>query len=545
MITKKALTFIGLFLSLAFLATITAAETSDDFTITNINFPSSVSETAGSFKFSFTLTYTGNSSNMGFSFGSSTSSIGTVSIPDANGFDGTLSQSRVINGTVSGFSDKGGNSLTVRINASSTDGKRDDTKTFTVQINNDGFEFCNWDGTNGFQVGSDIEIKSIKDGTIDNKKEWDWRPFDKVEIEVKIKNDGNSDEDFVTEVVFMDGSTEVDIAEDIDDLEDDLSIDEGKSETSVISFVVDGDIEPGTYNMFVKVYREGDEDFQCVSKEGPESIKARKDSHDVIVKSVDGDKTVEAGKSGTYEVRVANVGRSDEDKVKIFAYNSELGINQFIEIENLDEGDTDRATFVVNFPETAQEKNYKIKFSTEFDYDEDDDTYDEESDSDDDIDYLVNVLEGASQDLSPSISARLVSGSKINDQMLVSVIITNPSNKQKNLIVSLSGLEWAKEISVEPSTFSLGSVESKEVTVRFIPTTSGTQTFSLNVLSDGNTYQRPVSVNIEGKSGVFEFGNMDNQTLAYAIIGVIALLILVLLILIVKVSRRKSPRAEF
>ena len=110
-----------------------SATTSSAFTITNVNHPTSVDGTGNSLTFTFNLTYTGSSSNIDLSFADSTSSIGTVSIPTATGMDGTVHESRIITGTVSGFSGHFGETIKVTVNAT-TGSSTDDQTVFFVTI---------------------------------------------------------------------------------------------------------------------------------------------------------------------------------------------------------------------------------------------------------------------------------------------------------------------------------------------------------------------------------------------------------------------------
>jgi hypothetical protein len=408
-----------------------------------------------------------------------------------------------------------------------------------------GYEFCNWNGTKGFENGSDLEIRSVQDNKLDNDKEWEWRPLDNIELEVKVKNDGDSDEDYVVEIVFLDGDKNtVDVADDEDALEEEVSIDEGESETIVFNFAVDGDIDSGSYDMYVKVYQDGDEKKQCVSQ-GPgegdvEDITIKKDKHDVIVKTVTGMNSVKAGSLVTYEVTVANLGREDEDQVKIWVSNSNLGINEFIEIEELDSGDSETVTFNVKYPVDANEGAYKLKFSTEFNYDEDDDTYKDESAEEDDYTLSVGVLTGGA--VEPTVGASLESEAKIGEELVVKATVKN-NGANGNFVISASGYEaWADLVSVTPQTAELAKGETAEVMITLVPKTSGLQSFSVNTIAGGETYSQSVSVNIPAKNGNL-FGD-TNPMVVYLIGGIIVLIVIILLVLIFRLASRPKRKVS-
>jgi hypothetical protein len=423
----------------------------------------------------------------------------------------------------------------------------DGTCTYDVVPITPDFEFCNWNGTDGFVSGSDIIIKGFSDERLDNDDEWEWKPLDQVEIEIDVKNQGSDDEDYVIEIVFLDDQDNViDLAEDDKDLEETISIDEGESETATITFEIDGDVdESNGYYMHIKVYQDGDEDEQCASvvKSEVEKVKITKERHDVLVKNVvEGPVNVEAGTQVIYEVRVSNLGKEDEDLVKVVVSNSELGILMTKEIEDLDEGDSEIISFIVDFPEEATEKVYKLRFSTMFDYDEDDDIFDKESDSGDDLLYPVTVLGG--EHISPTISASLESGveAKTGEELVIIASIIN-NGKEENFDITITGYEdWAELVSVSPRSLSLDEDEEGKVIITLIPKKDGVQTFDINAIFDGERHDRSVSVNIAEKKGIFED---VNKTVFYSVIGIAALLVLIFLTLIVRVSRKSKKVAQF
>jgi hypothetical protein len=417
------------------------------------------------------------------------------------------------------------------------------TYTFSSAVSTStNYEFCNWNGSRGFENGTDLEIRSVNDNKVDNENEWEWRPLDNIEVEVKVKNSGDDDEDYVVEIIFLDSNfNTMDVATDDDDLQEDVSIDSGDSETVTFNFTVDGDIDAGSYDVYVKVYQDGDEKLQCTSRDSRlsdiDDITVKKDKHDVIVKDVSGMNSVKAGSIVTYEVEVANLGREDEDQVKIWAYNSELGISKAIEIEELDSGDSETITFTINYPADAEEGAYKLKFSTEFNYDEDDETYGDESATEDDYVLSLGILAGVAK---PTIGADLQSEANIGEQLIVKATITN-NGASGNFVVSASGYDsWADLVSVTPQTATLAKGESAEVLVTLIPKTSGMQSFKVNTIVGGETYSQSVSVNIPAKeNGVF---GTASPTTVYLIGGIIALIVIILLVLIVRLA--KAPKRK-
>lgn len=559
---ENAYSFFGIALVLLFAVGFAVSTSSSLFTISNPSAPTNASEDESSFTFTFDLTYLGDDESATFSFGNSSSNFGSVSITNPGSFNGTINETKQVTGTASGFSGHAGETMSIKINAS-LDGTSElnDQTVITVHIDESSeFDFCNFDRNTktGFEAGSDLDITRVRDKRLDNDDEWKWRPLDSIEITVDVENNGDNDEDYIVEIVFMDDSHKiVDIAEDSDDLEEDVSVDSGDSEIVTFNFQVDGDIDEDEYNLYVKFYQEGDEDEQCVSlgpedNEDVEVVRIDKKTNDVIVKEVTGSNSARAGSTVTLEARVANIGSDDEDKVKVIAYSSELGIRIEKEIEDLSEGDSDTVTFMINIPKNVEEKEYKISFGTEFKYDEDDEVYDKESDENDDVDYRLTILGGVTT-VAPRISAELRSDAVVDQEMTLSVLVTNNGDAGDFIISTLGADVWANVLGVNPSKITLGEGETREVLITMKPKLGGYQSFKIVVIYDGETYEQPVSINIgeqveeepEETEGFFGSSIFTEDTSAYLIIGITALLILIILVLIVKISRRRTSGATF
>ncbi len=406
----------------------------------------------------------------------------------------------------------------------------------------------------GKNEGSDIVLKSVKDKS-DVKDKWEWKPLEKVEIDVKVKNDGNDDEDYVAELYFLDSSgKEVDLADDSEDLEEEFSIDEGERETITFNFDIDGDVEQGDYTLYVKVYQDDDEENECKTftykdESDLDNIKIEKKKHDVIVKEVDGQTTAKAGETVTFEVKIANVGRNDEDKVKVIAYNKDLGLLKSKIISDLDEGERDTVTMLVQIPFDALEKDYSIVFSTEFKYDDNDETFDDESDTDDDITHTISVLEGVSSD--PSIGAKLVSDAVVGKELEVEIAVRNNGKTDGIFSITLQGSEdWSSEVSLSKKVLTLGAGETKSVIAKFKPTEVGNNKFTVFVTANGKNVKQDVAVNVSENTGFLTgaFASLGLGTAGIYLVGAIVLLaILILVVLIIKLvmPSKRVVRREF
>jgi len=551
---KKAFGFASFLMMLVVGMAFVSSETSNVFTITDISAPSSVSENAGSFTFTFNLTYTGGSPDMDFSFDNSNSTIGTVSIPDALDFDGSSGPDfKIVTGTVTGFSNQGGNSMNVIIDALSTSSERDNEQGFSVLID-EVFQFCE-EGENGT-----LEIKNFYIDNLGNGEDEEWEPLDEIEIEVEVENKGDDKvKDVTVEIMILDSSGD-DVTNDFD-FEDETidlkNLDEDEEDTALfIINEVPADLDEGNYRIYLKAYDDGDEELQCTSTSSDfngdddqyhEVEFNRDEDQAVIIKDDDlNDQKILAScgdENVAIDLPVYNIGEDKEDKVLVYLYNNELGIAESFLIDNLRSGKRRDANFFINLPEEMSRTNYVLNVINYYDYDDDEDefdlsSYDRNSEEDLDEDYRLRLEVLSCGSVEPTMTAELQSEAMLDEEMVVKVLIRNNGNAD-TFSVSLSSIEsWADVISIEPSTLSIGKDGTGEVTLRFIPKAEGSQTFRINSIVGGESFEQSVSVNIEGEQSFIE---SIGDTAAYALIGIIALVILILLTLIVKVSRRKNP----
>jgi len=133
------------------------------------------------------------------------------------------------------------------------------------------FEFCE-DG----QVGeSNLRLISIDDMLKDNSKEWVWSTSEKIEIEARIENKNDESETYVLEAIFMDNDNEITIAKDSDDLKKEFSLSADERKSVSLNFQIDEDTEEGSHDLYVKFYKKGNEDEECVEN-SEEQVKIEK-----------------------------------------------------------------------------------------------------------------------------------------------------------------------------------------------------------------------------------------------------------------------------
>jgi len=200
------------------------------------------------------------------------------------------------------------------------------------------------------------------------------KPDERVEITVEIENNGNLDiEDIELEIQLLDDDGDVVEDEDDEELEDDeeFDLDDGDDEELLFKFKIPSDADDDDeYIINIKACGIDDNNTeQCVLYNASETIKVKRDRHDVEIYSlVISPSTLSCYNDFEIRFGIKNIGKKDED-VKLKIVSDELNINKYKEFE-LEEGDRDdykkSLEYVFTAPDDLTERNYRIEIRAEY-----------------------------------------------------------------------------------------------------------------------------------------------------------------------------------
>lgn len=427
------------------------------------------------------------------------------------------------------------------------------------------YEFCSGGAIDDDDLVLKVDIKNTGEGDDD-----EWIPLDVIEIELELENDKNNIDldNVVFEIGLFEFGSDTNIIDDMfwlseDDEEFEYGdIDENEDGAHTFEFKIDPDeVSSGDYVIMAKAYPDGDESDTCIdySEDLAEDNFGSSTYYAVvdITKENDRDKMViidedsigilqaECGDQVAFTADVWNIGGRDfEDQTMITLYSAELGLDlQEVILGDLDEGDNAEVSFVFEVPRDATEKLHQLALRAYYEYDEDDGKYlvDYDRKSEDTFKAYLTVAGNCVTDIAttPTVSANLESEAKAGEDLLVKVMITNPSEVTATYMINAAGYaEWASSASLNQDSFTLGAGESEEVMFTFAVKSDaeGEQLFNIELLSEGQfVSSKPVSVYIEesGKG----FINSENAA-AYALGLLSIILIIVIIIVAVRVSRK-------
>ncbi len=409
---------------------------------------------------------------------------------------------------------------------------------------------------------TNLTIKSIEwsnDGAGDEDK---WELLDELEIEVEVKNDNNDDDvDAVIELGLFDSSGK-NVADDLifigeseeDEERVELNIDEDDEATATFRFRVPADFDAGNYRMAIKVYdddngesagcRDTSNDFDNSYFQSIDVIEASDEGRFVAIGDFSIDSQVTCGSTLTGQFTLFNIGEDDQDRVRVTIRNSELNINEQVELTNdLDKGEEETMTFSVQIPPTATNGNKKLEFFAEYDYKNG--KYREESD--DSTEYSVELIGCAVNLANPTtgltgilVDAKLNSDSIAGEELVVITTITNDGNSKTTLSIDANEFDdWAELTDISEDLITLDAGESKEITMKFLVNedASGSQAFNIELSSAGKIQVQEVEVELAEAKKFPSLNFKGNSTLW--LIGLVNLALIVLIVIVaIRLSRK-------
>ncbi len=408
-------------------------------------------------------------------------------------------------------------------------------------------DFCSYDDGISENPG---ELKvNIKDISVTKGFGYDeeWLPFDEIEVEIEVENKGDYDVDDISiEWGIADEEMDNWVIE-MDEI-DEFNLKDGDEEKLVITFRIDDDLDidldelEGSYYLYVRATGEVDDDtnpMTCASDS--EAISIESESNFVILTDIESPEVVQCGADVQLTADVWNIGDRDQDDVYTIIYNKELGINEKIEIGDIDAFENEKLDVLIKIPSDAEEKTYSLKLTV---YDEDNDIYENDYDDDEAIFNVYFKVEGnCGGEPNAVVSASLESGGKAGQPLVIKATIVNTGDDPATFSINAAGYaDWASSAELSQSTVLLNAGDSTNVLITFNvkKDVSGEKTFNIEILSENELIvTQPVSVIIE-KSGFSFTGGVisgDNWYL-WGIGAINFILIIVIIFVAIRVARK-------
>ena len=415
----------------------------------------------------------------------------------------------------------------------------------TKAFNFEGSSFCEFSNQGNLKVTvKDIKVTSDSFGK-DNK----WFVFDTVEVKVEIRNSGREDiEDVVLEWGLYNTQSKKWTIE-VDE-EDEFDIDKGDRESITIKFKLDDsmdedleDLSKGKYIFYVRATgeiadgtHEGESTCASDSKEGELML----EKNFVVLYNLKAPEVSQCGSEAHISGDVWNIGSKDQEDIYLKIYNRELGIDEEIQIGDLDSFESTDFDLILQLPEDIVEKAYYLTITV---YNEDNKVYKNKDDKESKSSLQLNV-QGNCAVAKASVTAVLESGGQAGKEMIVKATIKNTGKKTSSYSLNVGGYTgWASSATLDKSSLTLNAGQSEDVLLTFNVKRDalGNNLFTLDVLSGNELIvSQPVQVEITKKKFSLFGGNLFSGENKYVWgIGLLNLILIILIIVIaIRISRR-------
>jgi hypothetical protein len=199
----------------------------------------------------------------------------------------------------------------------------------------------------------------------------DAKPGDLLKFDVELENLFPSSSDIQIENIEL--TITIKDIDDGDDLEDSVDYDDldaGDDDSQVIEFTLPTLVEEDTYDVILEVDAEdengGSQDFSWELQ-----LDVKKDSHALLLdRATISPSEVSCNRDATLSLRVVNIGREDEDEVRLEVQNSELGIGIDEDNIEIEEGSDEDSVYETSYNfnlENAKPGIYPISVKAYYD----------------------------------------------------------------------------------------------------------------------------------------------------------------------------------
>jgi len=450
------------------------------------------------------------------------------------------------------------------INATNSTNSADSiSKNITITMTNNTNRLCTTDA--GYLTVSDIEF-DVLSGFGDGGDLF-FYPLDEVEVTFNVENSGAYDISNIeiTACLLDEESTKSNPCildeEDMELSDDSFDLDSGDDVDITLTFEINpDDLKSGNNDYTLYVAATGDIDDSSAddtldgdstcSSDLEDSLDIRTTETFAVINNVFYTENLNCGEMLEISADVFNVGDSDLDNDEVYfeIYNKELGIDQEIIFDSgIDSMSQEAVSFSTKIPSNISVKAYNIRLAVLDDHHE---IMQNKEDDESQETIIVTIGKCVITDTSSSVSitAELSEDTPkavIGEQFIVESIIKNTGSSSVTYNVSVSGNEaWSEVSSIEPSTFTLASGESKEVIISFnvdSDAKAGDKDFTITTAYGSKTSTQKVAVTIEeGLSSSKIIQNIKDNSFVYTIVLVNLILLIAIIIVVVKMFGRKN-----
>jgi len=411
---------------------------------------------------------------------------------------------------------------------------------------------------NSYSIGgivNDNELKIKVD--VENKaglgeEDYEWYPLDEIQIEVEVENKHDETIDDIIIEWCLYGYDEKECI--LEEEEDDFKLKKGKEKTVIINFQLDpNDLEDSEeYDFFIKVYSDDSSEYgeeklsfeYSFNKDESNLLSIMIEDDFVILDNLMvSDSPILCEEVMEITAKVWNIGSDDQEDVFVRIYNKNLGINEQIQMGDIDALESKPLPYSFVIPKGTPEGNYDLEIGV---YDDDSEIFENSDDKKSKRILRISVENCAIETESATIAAQLDSETPeaiAGKQVIIQATITNTGDLDSIYSISLTdNSAWSSLVAIDPQTINLVAGDSKEVTIYLDldNDAQGDKEFTIKATSaNGIVIEQDIAFTVE--EGVTQdaiLNHLQENWFIYTIV----LVNLILIIAIIAVIKRMTAR---
>ncbi|MBT7402712.1 putative S-layer protein [Candidatus Woesearchaeota archaeon] len=306
-----------------------------------------------------------------------------------------------------------------------------------------------------------------------------------------------------------------------------FSLDDGDEKDITFEFSLDDDVDAGNYPIYVYVTGESedsnDNDITIQNFDVSEELEIDVESDDLTIESVKiSDDELKAGESFVTTIKIANIGSSDQDDVRVRFECSDLDISELSDItDELRDGKTLSKVFNVKVPASADDGSYLCEVAVMYD------GYKDQEDEDGFGEHLTKQIsleiagglgnnvedeqDGSAATITGTTTASVVAGSE--SRFVLNLKNTDTSGSE-TYVIDFDGVSWAEDARIEPDELTIPAGTDVPFYVYLTPEagTSGTKTAEVVVyVDDEEVASKTLTVTVRGDGSGIQVDDLGNQ----------------------------------
>jgi len=415
------------------------------------------------------------------------------------------------------------------------------------------------------------DFELVLDKGFGDEDDNDFYPLDEVSAEFELENKGNkwdASEDVDVEDMEIEACLfDVDAGECIMDEEDmelsdnDFDLKDGDDKDITVSFKINPEeLTEGNedFRLFIKLVGDTDsgDDSYDELETGISIHKSLTINQDEFVivdnfRTIDNKDSYECGSETQLKADIWNIGGKDieKDEVYVGVYNERLGIEEVINLNDLDALESLPLELDLTIPEGLDEGTYNLDFVIYDDEDlEDNDIYELNNDDSNLAIYTLpfEIKGNCAMPQAEVSETFLDSGEYAGDVYTIKTKISNTGDELTNYTLTASEYsEWASSIEFSTQTFSLQPGESKDIKLQLQTREdiSGNKTFNMEIYSGNELVtKQPVQVPVKETSKLFDLSGTSLVTVLAIAISIV--LIAIIIVLVLRISQKEKTTSQ-